>query len=98
MEHVKENSKKIDEYLRNEKRQYMKQQKDPKVLLLGSSDSGKSTLLKQFKILHKGGFERDELLKAKSVILLNVGAVLGVALRSQTPALQLLKKVPSFLT
>lgn len=90
---AKENARKIDEYLRNEKKQYLKQQKDPKVLLLGSSDSGKSTLLKQFKILHKGGFEKDELMKARFVIILNAGAVLGMALRSTAPAIKLLKEV-----
>ena len=86
-------SKDIEEYLKNEKKQFLKLQKDPKVLLLGSSDSGKSTLLKQFKIMHKGGFEEQELKKAKSVILLNIGAVMGVVLRSTLPALQGLKAV-----
>jgi ABC-type phosphate/phosphonate transport system ATPase subunit len=32
-------------------------------LILGSSDSGKSTLLKQLRILHGGGFTESELLK-----------------------------------
>lgn len=32
-----------------------------KVLLLGAGDSGKSTIVKQLKVLHGGGFEEGEL-------------------------------------
>ena len=33
---------------------------DVKVLLLGSAESGKSTLIKQLKIIHDNGFREDE--------------------------------------
>ena len=35
--------------------------KDVKVLLLGSGESGKSTIVKQMKILHSDGYTQDEL-------------------------------------
>ncbi|KAJ3366570.1 hypothetical protein HDU91_001791 [Kappamyces sp. JEL0680] len=41
---------------------------EPKLLILGSSDSGKSTLLKQLKILHGGGFGQNEKNSSKRAI------------------------------
>ena len=43
-----------------------------KVLLLGVGESGKSTVLKQFKILHQGGYTNDELHKMRPVIYKNL--------------------------
>lgn len=43
-----------------------------KVLLLGVGESGKSTVLKQFKILHQGGYTKDELHKMRPVIYKNL--------------------------
>ncbi|KAL6936655.1 hypothetical protein ACO0R3_000255 [Hanseniaspora guilliermondii] len=43
-----------------------------KVLLLGVGESGKSTVLKQFKILRQGGYTQDELEKLRSVIYKNL--------------------------
>lgn len=39
-----------------------------KVLLLGTGESGKSTVLQQLKILHQGGFTNDELLSRVPLI------------------------------
>jgi polynucleotide 5'-kinase involved in rRNA processing len=44
----------IEKYLREERKEFEKSLTEPKLLILGSSDSGKSTLLKQIKILHGG--------------------------------------------
>jgi ABC-type phosphate/phosphonate transport system ATPase subunit len=42
------------------------------LLLLGSSDSGKSTLLKQLKIKHGNGFTKEEILFSKQEIKRNL--------------------------
>jgi ABC-type phosphate/phosphonate transport system ATPase subunit len=42
------------------------------VLILGTSDSGKSTLIKQLKILHGDGFAEKERLEAKKPIVMNI--------------------------
>ncbi|KAJ3325462.1 hypothetical protein HDV06_004321 [Boothiomyces sp. JEL0866] len=59
----------IEEYLKKEKKEYMLRQKEPRLLLLGSSDSGKSTLIKQLKILHMNGFTNEERMFAKANII-----------------------------
>jgi hypothetical protein len=64
--------KEIEEYLKKEKKQYEKYLVDPKILLLGASDSGKSTLLKQLKIIHGGGFSEKEKNLAKRRIIYGI--------------------------
>lgn len=46
--------KEIEKYLKGEKKIYDQYLTEPKLLILGSSDCGKSTLLKQMKILYGG--------------------------------------------
>jgi hypothetical protein len=70
----------LEKYLKTEKRNYKEYLQQPKVLLLGTSDSGKSTVLKQFKLLHGGGFTADDIQRAKSTIFLNVTRALVLAL------------------
>lgn len=52
--------KEIEAYLKSEKALFDAQQREPKILILGSSDSGKSTLVKQMKILHGNSFSKEE--------------------------------------
>ncbi|GMR44646.1 hypothetical protein PMAYCL1PPCAC_14841, partial [Pristionchus mayeri] len=51
-------SAEIDQILLEEKRE---EQGRLKILLLGGSDAGKSTILKQMRILHMNGFSKDEI-------------------------------------
>lgn len=46
--------------------------KEFKILLLGSGESGKSTILKQMKILHQNGYTREELIDYKPFVFRNV--------------------------
>lgn len=46
--------------------------KELKVLLLGSGESGKSTIVKQMKILHKNGFSKTEAYEYKPFVYKNV--------------------------
>ncbi|XP_004066212.3 guanine nucleotide-binding protein G(o) subunit alpha [Oryzias latipes] len=46
--------------------------KEVRVLLLGAAESGKSTLVKQMKIIHSGGFSGHELLSFKPAVLDNL--------------------------
>lgn len=43
-----------------------------KILLLGSGESGKSTVVKQMKIIHQGGFTTDQLLEYRPTVYRNV--------------------------
>ncbi|KZO92321.1 G-alpha-domain-containing protein [Calocera viscosa TUFC12733] len=45
---------------------------EAKILLLGSGESGKSTILKQMKILHGGGFTPAELVQYKQIVRHNL--------------------------
>lgn len=42
-----------------------------KMLLLGAGESGKSTIIKQMKLIHEGGYSRDERLSFREIIFSN---------------------------
>jgi hypothetical protein len=46
--------------------------------LLGAGESGKSTIAKQMKIIHKEGFSSEEKLSYKSIIFNNVVSAMRV--------------------
>ena len=50
-------SQEIDKQIEEDSR---KLKKECKILLLGSGESGKSTIVKQMKIIHQNGFTADE--------------------------------------
>ena len=45
---------------------------EAKILLLGSSDGGKTTIVKQMKIIHQNGYSTEELERFKNTIYNNV--------------------------
>lgn len=49
-----------------------KGRQEVKILLLGSGESGKSTILKQMKILHQNGYSQEDLLMYKTTIYKNL--------------------------
>uniref|UniRef100_A0AAV2LYB5 Uncharacterized protein n=1 Tax=Knipowitschia caucasica TaxID=637954 RepID=A0AAV2LYB5_KNICA len=49
-----------------------KDSKTVKLLLLGAGESGKSTIVKQMKILHQGGYTKEEQLEFRAVIYGNI--------------------------
>ncbi|KAI8893674.1 guanine nucleotide binding protein, alpha subunit [Globomyces pollinis-pini] len=65
-------SKRIEAYLKAEKKKYDQFKEEPKLLILGTSDSGKSTFLKQLKILHGKGFTPEEFKVAKQNAISNI--------------------------
>lgn len=70
-----------------------------KMLLLGAGESGKSTVLKQMRLLHLGGFTQQEKIQYKNIIWADTVASmqtliiqarnLGIALESDDPSSQL---------
>uniref|UniRef100_A0A0K0FYN7 Guanine nucleotide-binding protein alpha-3 subunit n=1 Tax=Strongyloides venezuelensis TaxID=75913 RepID=A0A0K0FYN7_STRVS len=61
-------NKEIEKKLKESK---MLDEKTIKLLLLGAGECGKSTVMKQMKILHNNGFTEDELNQQKSVVFSN---------------------------
>jgi len=59
----------INQQLKDERRRL---NREIKLLLLGTGESGKSTIAKQLKILHSDGFDEAELLTYKPVITNNI--------------------------
>ncbi|KAF9520548.1 hypothetical protein BS47DRAFT_1357368 [Hydnum rufescens UP504] len=59
----------IDKQLEEDSRRL---RKECKILLLGSGESGKSTIVKQMKIIHQNGYNQDELLLYRSVVNKNL--------------------------
>ncbi|CAB1341149.1 unnamed protein product [Coregonus sp. 'balchen'] len=54
---AKKVSKHIDQTLKEQQREY---EQTPRLLLLGAGESGKSTIVKQMRILHVNGFNAEE--------------------------------------
>ncbi|XP_033998359.1 LOW QUALITY PROTEIN: guanine nucleotide-binding protein G(o) subunit alpha-like [Trematomus bernacchii] len=52
-----------------------------KILMLGAAESGKSTLIKQIKIIHSHGFSKQELMSFKAAVLDNLLTSMQFVLR-----------------
>ncbi|KAJ3428656.1 guanine nucleotide-binding protein g(o) subunit alpha [Anaeramoeba flamelloides] len=72
-------NKRIEKQLQEQNRQ---QNLEVKILLLGTGDSGKSTIVKQMQILYKGGFPKNELLNYKNVIRSNIKYYIKTLIKS----------------
>ncbi|CAG8819740.1 21068_t:CDS:2, partial [Racocetra persica] len=48
----------IDKQIKEDSEKF---KKECKILLLGSGESGKSTIVKQMKIIHQNGYSKEEL-------------------------------------
>ncbi|PAA59630.1 hypothetical protein BOX15_Mlig015690g1, partial [Macrostomum lignano] len=78
---AQEQSKTIDRLLKEDGVQAAK---DIKLLLLGAGESGKSTIVKQMKIIHEGGFTQEDNKQYKPVVYSNTIQSLVAILRAMT--------------
>ncbi|PMD47591.1 G protein alpha subunit [Hyaloscypha variabilis F] len=69
LEEQKKRSQQIDKTLEEDSRRL---RRECKILLLGSGESGKSTIVKQMKIIHQKGYTVDELALYRSTIYKNL--------------------------
>lgn len=65
----KDRSDAIDKQIEEDSRKF---KMECKILLLGSGESGKSTIVKQMKIIHQNGYTRDELIVFRTVVNKNL--------------------------
>ncbi|KAI8923256.1 guanine nucleotide binding protein, alpha subunit [Entophlyctis helioformis] len=65
-------SKEIDAKIASDKESLEKSKNEPRILLLGSGDSGKTTFLKQLRLVHGQPFDDVERAAYKKSILVNV--------------------------
>jgi hypothetical protein len=64
----KKQHEQVEKYLKQEKIAYQAYLLEPKLLILGSADSGKSTLLKQLKLCYGSGFTEEERFTGRQVV------------------------------
>ncbi|CAF1601890.1 unnamed protein product, partial [Didymodactylos carnosus] len=55
--------------------------KDVKLLLLGAGESGKSTIVKQMRIIHQHGYSKEEFEQYRPVVYSNTIQSLGAIIR-----------------
>ncbi|KAI2866634.1 hypothetical protein CBS12448_930 [Aspergillus niger] len=87
-------SARIEKVLKNDKKVM---DRTIKILLLGAGESGKSTIIKQMRIIHSGGFPEDERRQTRAVIYSNLVIAFKVLLdimRAENIDFQLEKTKP----
>ncbi|ESO01260.1 hypothetical protein HELRODRAFT_187144 [Helobdella robusta] len=67
---------------KNLKKDAIKESKVVKLLLLGAGECGKSTIVKQMKIIHSYGYSREERISYKSIVICNVLQCMASILRA----------------
>ncbi|KXS08923.1 guanine nucleotide binding protein, alpha subunit, partial [Gonapodya prolifera JEL478] len=67
----KEGKRKNDEIENELRKEQIKMRNEVKMLLLGAGESGKSTILKQMKLIHDNGYSNDEREAFKEIIFSN---------------------------
>ncbi|KAI9023059.1 heterotrimeric G-protein alpha subunit, GPA3-like protein [Phycomyces nitens] len=67
--HHREVNQRIDQTLEQDSR---RSKQECKILLLGSGESGKSTIVKQMKIIHQNGFTTEELMAWRPAVYKNI--------------------------
>ncbi|KAG8526730.1 Glucoamylase 1 precursor (Glucan 1,4-alpha-glucosidase) (1,4-alpha-D-glucan glucohydrolase) [Bacidia gigantensis] len=75
----KERNEQIENQLKRDK---LLQRNEIKMLLLGAGESGKSTILKQMKLIHEGSYSRDERESFKEIIYSNTVQSMRVILEA----------------
>ncbi|KAK9473671.1 guanine nucleotide binding protein, alpha subunit [Dipodascopsis tothii] len=67
----KEGKQRNDEIENQLRKDRLNQRNEIKMLLLGAGESGKSTILKQMKLIHEGSYSKDERLGYREIIFSN---------------------------
>ncbi|KAI7111898.1 hypothetical protein KC324_g14463, partial [Hortaea werneckii] len=78
----KEGKQRNEEIENQLKRDKMNLRNEIKMLLLGAGESGKSTILKQMKLIHEGGYSRDERESFREIIFSNTCQSMRVILEA----------------
>ncbi|KAL9047546.1 MAG: hypothetical protein Q9206_006682 [Seirophora lacunosa] len=78
----KEGKQRNEEIENQLKRDKLSQRSEIKMLLLGAGESGKSTILKQMKLIHEGSYSRDERESFKEIIYSNTVQSMRVILEA----------------
>ncbi|KAI9348452.1 guanine nucleotide binding protein, alpha subunit [Zopfochytrium polystomum] len=78
----KENKMRNDEIDAALKKEKLNQRNEVKMLLLGAGESGKSTILKQMKLIHDNGYNNDEREAFKEIIFSNTVQSMRVILEA----------------
>ena len=62
-----------------------RRQREHRILLLGCGEAGKSTFIKQMRIIHSEGFSTEEKMEIKSSIASNILSAIQTLLQNTTP-------------
>jgi len=78
---AQEYSRRLDRQLKEDAE---RASKDVKLLLLGAGESGKSTIVKQMKIIHQDGYSKEDFIQYRPVVYSNTIQSLGAIIRAMS--------------